>query len=105
MNFHRISLLVLGITYMSVTTAQDAIRAQDLFNLGNYSEALKEYTALAKLDSSNSVFRQKMGQCYLKTNINPRAALPSENTLQTRGKSKTNWLFKCCATAMLHKSS
>ncbi|NTW31945.1 MAG: hypothetical protein HGB12_04865 [Bacteroidetes bacterium] len=43
--------------------------AKDNFEIGNYKDAITEYTLLLKKDSLNSLYNMNLGICYLSTNI------------------------------------
>ena len=49
--------------------------AATLFNMENYSGALKGYEELVKSDPKNSEFNYRLGYCYLLTNVNKAKAI------------------------------
>jgi len=50
--------------------------AKDNFSIGNYKDAIPEYKALLKKDSTNIDYNYKLGICYLESNVDKTLALP-----------------------------
>lgn len=54
----------------------DLRKANDLFEMYNFKEALDEYLLLYKRDSTDFFISYRLGLCYLNTNIDKAKALP-----------------------------
>ena len=56
-------------------------KANDLFQRGNYIEALDQYKYLVKSDEKNITYNFRLGVCYLNTNVNKASAIPYLKTV------------------------
>lgn len=57
------------------TKAQDPRIAQEVFEMGNYFEAIEQYTRLIEKEPNNAIYNANLGLSYLRTNIEPTLAL------------------------------
>jgi tetratricopeptide (TPR) repeat protein len=55
--------------------AQDPRIAQEVFEMGNYFEAIEQYTRLIEKEPNNAIYNANLGLSYLRTNIEPTKAL------------------------------
>jgi len=70
--FFLISNVLFGQTDNSNTSNKNA---KDNFSLGNYKDALNDYLALIKNDSTNITYNFRIGVCYLYTDIDKSKAI------------------------------
>lgn len=55
--------------------AQNQDKADDAFDMGNYIEAVEQYTRLVEKEPENPYYNERLGKSYLKTYIDPLMAL------------------------------
>ena len=70
-----IFIFIIGVK-TSYAQGVDPRKGDDLFKIGNYFEAMKEFKKQLKLDPDNDKTLLKLAQCYLNTNIDKAAAIP-----------------------------
>ena len=58
-----------------ICRAQDPHIAQEVFEMGNYFEAIEQYTRLIEKEPNNAIYNANLGMSYLRTNIAPTKAL------------------------------
>lgn len=80
----KLSILILFVFLCVVESfAQDKKLASDLFEVGNFEEALEEYILLVEEEPDNIEFNYNLAVCYLNTNIDKSLAIePLEKIVQ-----------------------
>ncbi len=74
----RIVLATILLFCVNLTIGQrvDPRKADDLYKIGNFLEAIPEYKKQLKLDRENEHALFRLGMCYLYTNIDKSSAVP-----------------------------
>lgn len=77
-------LIVVAVLTQFNVFGQDAKLATELFELGNFEEALDEYLFLLDEEPDNIEYNYNLAVCYLNTNIDKSLAIqPLENIIET----------------------
>jgi len=84
-----LSLPLLLFVFVNISS-QDKKKARELFDSGNFEEAIDEYFPLYSVDKENLEFNYNLAVSYLNTNIDKSLAIPHLETLTKDPKIDAN---------------
>ncbi len=98
---YALGLLFL-LTCSSVSRSQNPKIAAELYEVGNYSESIKQYAKLVDTEPDNPEYQHRLGLSYLRTNIDPLAALDHLIAAERLGSKEKDLSFDLAAAYMYH---
>lgn len=90
------------IAFPQNVSAQNEKMANAFFSAGNYAESITVYSRLIEKEPENADFHFKLGISYLRTNIDPLAALDHLITADKLGVKEKDLGFELASAYMYH---
>jgi hypothetical protein len=97
----KLILFLLVFAYSAHLNAQSGDRANEAFDSGNYQKALTLYLKALKTEPDNQFYNMRLGQSYLKTFVDPLAALDYLIKAE-KGKKMPAELYKYLGEASMY---
>lgn len=82
--------------------SQNLDRADDSFNVGNYLEAIDEFSKLVEKEPDNPYFNERLGRSYRKTYIDPLLALDYLLRAESTGKADKSIYLEIAIASTYH---